>query len=118
MAAQAVGTGRRMAGEVVHGTPSGYGLRHCRCTECRAAMIEARRRVRERRRQSAASGDREVAHGTWAAYTTDKCRCEVCREFKAAYMRRWRARRKATTGPEDEPTTGPTTGPTTEEDTP
>jgi len=79
----------------VHGTRSGYENNDCRCPQCRAAMTAARRLVRARRREAAASGSREVKHGTWAAYTTDKCRCDVCRAFKSAYMKEWRARNRA-----------------------
>jgi rubredoxin len=81
--------------EIAHGTASGYEAKGCRCPECRAAMTEARRRVRARRRELAARGGRPVEHGTWAAYTTDGCRCPECRAFKAAYMKRWRGQGRA-----------------------
>ena len=77
-----------------HGTASGYEAGGCRCPACRAAMTEARRRTRARRRLLSAVGARQVVHGTWAAYTTDKCRCAECRALKSAYMKDYRARRR------------------------
>jgi hypothetical protein len=80
---------------VKHGRASTYESGKCRCEQCRAAAMDARRRQRERRRQKVAAGDTSrVVHGTWAAYVTDGCRCEECRRFKSDYMKKYRARRQ------------------------
>jgi hypothetical protein len=79
-----------------HGTAARYESGKCRCDECREALMEARRRQREKRRQRVATGDTaHVAHGTWAAYVTDGCRCDKCRALKSSYMKQYRSRRRS-----------------------
>lgn len=79
--------------QVKHGSAATYESGKCRCEECRAAGMQARRRQRQRRRERVAAGDAShIAHGTWAAYVTDKCRCDVCRALKWAYMKSYRSK--------------------------
>jgi len=86
--------------EIRHGAAATYEAGKCRCPECRAAAMNARRLQRERRRQRVASGDGStIVHGTWAAYLTDKCRCQECRAMKSAYMKAYRSKRKLAEAP-------------------
>lgn len=59
---------------IKHGTPMGY-LRGCRCSECKEANRESRRKARERRLNRPIP---EHVHGTWNGYANYNCRCMEC----------------------------------------
>ncbi len=64
----------------------------CRCTRCRVAASEYRRKERDRRRGQ--SPPDHVEHGKVSTYTNYYCRCDASRTAAVQAGREYRRRRK------------------------
>lgn len=79
-----------MNDEPWHGTRGGYTNHHCRCDACRAALAQAVRVARARRK---AAPTPDYVHGTTNGYSNYGCRCTACRTAHADYAREHHRRR-------------------------